>query len=143
VQFLSDKQRASGSFAPVDERALSEFVRAHLQSGLVERGIVLNREAQLRPSVAPGAGERTDIHVDAVAQDAVREVFDTLTIVVETKGGWDPELFTAIKTQQRQRYLSGTRVTQGDLPRRLVCVRALATSKRQSAPVAKGRKRTE
>ena len=98
---------------PVDENVLSDYVRDHLQGDLVGRGIVLNREVQLRPSVAPGTGQRTDIHIDATAKDVGRQVFETLTIVVEVKGAWNPELFTAMKTQLRDRYLSGTRMRRG------------------------------
>jgi hypothetical protein len=112
VQFLWDRQHG-GAYMPVDENAFSDFVREHLQSDLVGRGIVLNREVQLRPSVAPGTGQRTDIHIDAVAKDGSRSTFETLTMVIEVKGAWNSELFTAMKSQLRDRYLSGTQASRG------------------------------
>jgi hypothetical protein len=112
VRFVWDKQR-DGSFMPVDENVFSDFVREHLEADITKSGIVLNREVQLRPSVASGTGERTDIHVDAIASDPVTGALGRLTVVIETKGAWNPELFTAMDTQLREKYLSGTGVTRG------------------------------
>jgi hypothetical protein len=92
---------------------VAAYVREHLQGDLVGRGIILNREVQLRPSVAPGTGQRTDIQIDAVAKDSARSVVETLAIVVEVKGAWNAELFIAMTSQLRDRYLTGTRVRRG------------------------------
>lgn len=112
AQFLWDRQMA-GTFMPVDENALSDFVRLHLETDVARSGIVLNREVQLRPSVGPATGERTDIHVDALSRDPARRSYDRLTIVVETKGAWNAGLFSAMKTQLKDRYPSGTGVRRG------------------------------
>jgi hypothetical protein len=103
----------AGTFMPVDENALSDFVRLHLETDVARSGIVLNREVQLRPSVGPATGERTDIHVDALSRDPARRSYDRLTIVVETKGAWNAGLFSAMKTQLKDRYPSGTGVRRG------------------------------
>ncbi len=112
VRFLWDKQR-DGSFMPVDENVMSDFIRDHLETDIAKSGIVLNREVQLRPSVAPETGERTDIHVDALSFDPIRRNQDRLTVVVENKGAWNGELRSAMKTQLHGKYLAGTGVRRG------------------------------
>jgi hypothetical protein len=89
---------------PKDEDSLSDFVRNHLQDDLVGRGIVANREVQVRRPHRAGIGERTDIRVDAVSP-GVGGIHDAITVVIETKGCWNRELSTAMKTQLVDRYL--------------------------------------
>jgi hypothetical protein len=104
VRALWDRQ-ADGSFRPVDENALSDHVRLFLRRELVESGIILNREVEI--SRVPGApvGRRTDIKVDALKKTENSETFNTITAVIETKGCWNPELLTAMKTQLVEDYL--------------------------------------
>ena len=52
-----------------------------------------------------GTGERTDIHVDAIVKKEQGQVFDILTVIIETKGCWNKALDTAMKTQLSDRYL--------------------------------------
>jgi hypothetical protein len=104
VRALWDRQ-ADGSFRPVDENALSDHVRLFLTRELVESGIILNREVEI--SRVPGApvGRRTDIKVDALKKAENSETFNTITAVIETKGCWNSELITAMKTQLVDDYL--------------------------------------
>ena len=88
---------------PKDENFLSDCVRQYLQLDLVERGIVANREVELRPPRS-GDGQRTDIVVQAVRTHGSEE--PVVTVVVEVKGCWNPELGKAMKTQLRDRYLN-------------------------------------
>jgi hypothetical protein len=48
---------------------------------------------------------RTDIKVDAISNADNSRTLSTITAVIETKGCWNPELMTAIRTQLVDDYL--------------------------------------
>jgi hypothetical protein len=89
---------------PREENDFSSYVAIHLMRELQERGIIVNREVEIRPSRGNRKGERTDIHVDASTNDPRRA--RRLTVVVEVKGNWHKELATALVTQLSARYLT-------------------------------------
>ena len=91
--------------APVDENALSDHVKAFLKQELTDSGIVLNREVEVGRVPGAPVGRRTDIKIDAVRRGENGEAYDTIVAVIETKGCWNAELFTAIQTQLRDDYL--------------------------------------
>jgi hypothetical protein len=93
------------SYTPKDENRLSDYVKRHLQSELVDQGIVVNREAEVE------RGAETDIKVDLVPMDQDAPATERLTAVVEVKGSWNRELYTALDSQLVDRYLvrTGTR----------------------------------
>jgi hypothetical protein len=104
VRALWDFQ-ANGSLRPVDEDTLSDHVRLFLRSELVDSGIVVNREVEI--GRVPGArlGSRTDIKVDAISRAETGETYRVITAVIETKGCWNAELLTAMRTQLVENYL--------------------------------------
>ncbi len=104
VRLLWDRQ-ADKSMRPVDENTFSDHVKQFLKRELVDSGIVLNREVE--GGRAPGApvGTRTDIKIDAIRQSEKGEAYDAIVAVIETKGSWNPNLLSAIKTQLRDDYL--------------------------------------
>ncbi len=59
----------------------------------------------IRQGAGPGQGERTDIHVDAVLRDSHGDTHDVVSVIIEVKGCWNPELGTAMRTQLVDRYL--------------------------------------
>jgi hypothetical protein len=89
-------------YTPKDEDSFARIVAQHFNDDLKGRGIVVNREVKVRE------GERTDIYVDAIAADGAR-----ITIVIEAKGCWNPDLFTAMRDQLVDRYLLDARATRG------------------------------
>ncbi len=91
--------RSAKLYRPKDEEDLSNFIRAHLQDDLAARGIITNREVEIRP------GERTDVHVDAIARDHRGRVRDQLSLIIEVKGCWNRDLAHAAQTQLTDRYL--------------------------------------
>jgi hypothetical protein len=99
--FLWNKDR------PKDEEALSNWVKIGLQEALVERGIVVNREVQIH------IGERTDIHVDAIAHPARSKNLEHIKVIIEVKGCWNREIRTAMQTQLVNRYLKGNDCRHG------------------------------
>ncbi len=104
VQFLWARQ-AKGDLRPVDENALSDHVKAFLKKELADSGIVLNREVEVGRVPGAPVGRRTDIKVDAVRRGENGGTYDGIVAVIETKGCWNAELFTAMETQLRDDYL--------------------------------------
>lgn len=94
-----------GVYRPVTENDLSNYVKRHFDYDLKERGIIANREVQIRQSEGTFRGQNTDILIDALTRDARGEVFDQITLIVETKGCWNRGLDQAMDTQLKDRYL--------------------------------------
>lgn len=91
---------------PKDEHALSDFVYIHLDADVRRSGIILNREVQLRRGHGGQPGERTDIHVDAIASEPAQDEITTIRAVIEVKGCWNSGLRTAMRDQLVGRYLA-------------------------------------
>jgi len=107
-----------GSYRPKDEKHLSAYVAGHLGGDLRERGIVVNCEVQIRlgekagQGGKTGQGEETDIHVDAVIHQKDGTP-DIVTVIIEAKGCWHPDLDTAMETQLVGRYLKDNQCRHG------------------------------
>ncbi|MDQ5872987.1 MAG: hypothetical protein M3547_12380, partial [Acidobacteriota bacterium] len=95
-----------GDDRPKPEGSLSNWLQRHLKRILGERGVVIGREVQIH------LREKTDLHVDAVAP--VRdEDFDTVSVIVEVKGCWNPGLLTDMKDQLVDKYLTDSETKFG------------------------------
>ncbi|SDE48747.1 hypothetical protein SAMN02799630_05538 [Paenibacillus sp. UNCCL117] len=92
-------------YRPRSENDFSDYVKQHLEEDLVGRGIVVNREVEIRSSAGSMPGERTDIHVNAALSEHTKGAFEVITVIVEVKGNWHRELFQAMETQLVGRYL--------------------------------------
>jgi hypothetical protein len=92
------------NFRPKDEEDLSDNVARWLEDDRgPSRGIVVNREVQ------PRRGSKTDIWVDAIET----QTNTRLTIVIEVKGCWNRQLWTAAELQLVQQYLAPNRLHRG------------------------------
>jgi hypothetical protein len=113
VRDLWDRQKGKDIFRPIDENALSDVVTRFLRAELGTSGIFANREVEI--SRVPGApvGQRTDILVNAVRRRADGEQFDPIAAVIETKGCWNDELFTALEEQLFRVYMIRLRAQAG------------------------------
>lgn len=87
------------NFRHKDEAFLSDYVARWLRDDLCNRGIVIGREVQ------PRRGQRTDIHVTAAASRTAAPPDDQVTVVIEVKGCWHPEVRQAAETQLVRDYL--------------------------------------
>jgi hypothetical protein len=105
VRDLWDRQQNKDIFRPIDENALSDVITRVLRTELGSSGIFANREVEV--SRVPGApvGQRTDILVNAVRRRPDGELFDPIAAVIETKGCWNDELFTALEAQLFRDYM--------------------------------------
>jgi hypothetical protein len=104
IRDLWDRQ-ANRTLRPVDENALSDHVQRFLKRDLVDSRIILNREVEIGRVPGAGAGTRTDIKIDALQRLENSDTFNTIAAVIETKGCWNRELRTAMKTQLVDDYL--------------------------------------
>jgi hypothetical protein len=104
---------AKGAFRPVDENAFSDYVKRFLKDDLPGRGIVVNREVEIRQTRGSTPGERTDIQVDALRREPHNDDYDTLTVVIEVKGSWNSDLDNAMRSQLAERYLSDNNYHHG------------------------------
>ncbi|BAU65885.1 hypothetical protein STA3757_32810 [Stanieria sp. NIES-3757] len=95
------------AYIPKDEERLSDYIVRYLKDYLGQKGIVVNREVEIR------RGEITDIQVDAVIKKASGEIFDSITAIIEVKGCWHNELNTAMETQLVNRYLKDSTCQHG------------------------------
>jgi predicted NACHT family NTPase len=104
--FLWDNVSKSDA-KPKDENMFSDYVIAFLNKDLKQKGIILNREVRIH------RGQRTDIHVDAVTQAAPGEPYDSITVIIECKGCWNPGLYDAMKDQLVGMYLKDNHCQHG------------------------------
>ncbi len=95
---------------PKWENDFSDFIVSQLRDELANRGIVLNREVEIRSNRSGVEGERTDIHVDAVSST---NSHDVVKVIVEAKGCWHDELLTAMENQLVGKYLRGNDCKHG------------------------------
>ncbi len=94
------------------EEDLSDFLTNHLRSDIGSRGVVVNREVQIRRSNRGGvSGQRTDIHVSAVSPSSGGA--QTVSVIIEVKACWNPEVLVAMETQLRDRYLKDNATRTG------------------------------
>ncbi len=103
---------ADSKYKPVSENEFSDYVKRHLDEDLNRRGIIANREVELRRGGGDTPGERTDIHVDAIARNINGELH-VITVIIEVKGCWHKELETAMQTQLVERYLKDNHCRHG------------------------------
>jgi hypothetical protein len=73
----------------------------------VEHGVIANREVKLRAYLGGAKGEQTDVHVDVTVPGVDPGVLEKLTVIIEVKGCWNPDLNHAMQTQLVDRYLTG------------------------------------
>jgi len=112
AQFVWDKI-SHGVYRPKDENSFSDYVKLHLEEDLRQKGIVANREVQIRSGTGGTSGERTDVHVDAVSPAGPGGAYDKVSVIIEAKGCWHPELETAMSTQLVERYLKDNQCQHG------------------------------
>lgn len=112
IRQVWDYQRKSDVFTPIDENPFSDYIASYLRRDVQARGIVINREVEIRPSGQGQPGQATDIHIVAL-RTSPGGVVDTITCIVETKGCWNRDLKTAMYTQLAQRYLRDNQCSFG------------------------------
>lgn len=104
--FLWNVAKDGRSGRPKSEDRLSDFVLQHLRRDLP--GAVIDREVQVRNVQESRIGERTDLKVEARTKNGA-----PIVVIVESKGSWNRDLMTAMRTQLKERYLQAHGWRQG------------------------------
>jgi hypothetical protein len=106
----SGEQPKEDTWRPKPEAALSAYLAHELILRLTGRGVAVNREVLVQPRNPYGAGDRTDIAVQATlthdpyaATPAAAP--ERLVVVIEVKGAWNDDLLSAQRNQLAVRYL--------------------------------------
>jgi predicted NACHT family NTPase len=113
LAFILWNEIKKGLYRPKQESEISDVLKSHLDEDLKQRGIIVNREVEIRRGYGSSRGEKTDIHVDAVMPSSHREAFDSVSAIIEVKGCWNKGLNDAMKTQLVDRYLKDNRCQHG------------------------------
>lgn len=98
-------------FRPKNENDLSNYINRHLHEDLIHKGIIANREVEIRSRYGTIPGEEPDILVQTIVTNGNRK--HGITTVIETKCCWNQELFTAMKKQLYSRYLKNIQYKYG------------------------------
>jgi predicted NACHT family NTPase len=96
----------ANQYRPKDENRISDYAKRYLDEDLRQRGIVVNREVEVR------RGQKTDIRIDALIRRGT-DIADRISVIIETKGCWNPELETAMETQLLNRYMKDNQCLYG------------------------------
>lgn len=101
---LWDDDLDNGKCKPKKENRISDYVTDHLRNDLTKSGIILSREVEIRARCGSLDGEETDILVKTTARDGPTDR-KVVSVVIEVKGNWHKELYTAMESQLVNRYL--------------------------------------
>ena len=100
---------------PKQEEDVSDYIARHLKKDLADRGIIINREVQIRRGRrGEMAGQSTDIHVDAVPAEGTQgQLYGSIGVVIEVKGSWNDGLMQDMEGQLRDRYMKNNECRAG------------------------------
>ncbi|HYL33069.1 MAG TPA: hypothetical protein VEU53_07985 [Stellaceae bacterium] len=113
VRGLWDRQGTSELWRPIDENGFSDVIAIYLRQQLSGAGIFVNREVEVVRHPGAPVGQRTDILINTLRRSETGEPLDPIAAVIEVKGCWNAELFTALKTQLVQDYMVQLRAPVG------------------------------
>ncbi|MGN2641034.1 NACHT domain-containing protein [Nocardia takedensis] len=101
-----DGQGAPDRWRPKPEAALCAYLAHELTLRLGGHRVAVNREVLILPTDPYGAGDRTDILIDAHTQTIdPTDAGQHIKLVIEVKGAWNADVETAQETQLVSRYL--------------------------------------
>ncbi|MEV6808049.1 hypothetical protein [Streptomyces sp. NPDC051132] len=93
---------------PKPEAALCAYLTHELSLRLAGHRVAINREVLIHPTDPYGAGDRTDLLIEALlspGDDPNIASRESIKLVIEVKGSWNDEVPTAQKEQLVGRYL--------------------------------------
>jgi hypothetical protein len=88
-------------------RTRGDYVTRFLRDDLIGRGVVANREVEVKNWRGRGIGERTDILVEATGPG------NPARLVIEVKGCWNDHLYVDLTDQLWERYMHEWRTRSG------------------------------
>ncbi|MCC3332976.1 hypothetical protein [Nocardia abscessus] len=108
-----DKEDVLDRWRPKPEAALCAYLAHELTLRLGGYRVAVNREVLILPTDPYGAGDRTDILIDAHTQTVDTDASQHIKLVIEVKGAWNVDVETAQETQLVDRYLPEARTEVG------------------------------
>lgn len=104
---MSTPRKEPERWRPKPEAALQSYLAHDLRLRLHGRALAVNREVLVKPTNAYGAGDSTDILIEAVITDHAKHGAraESLRVVVEVKCAFNPNVLTDQRTQLAERYL--------------------------------------
>jgi hypothetical protein len=105
VRDLWDRQGTSQLYRPIDENGFSDVIARYLRQHLSVAGIFANREVEIVRRPGAPVGQRTDILINTLRRTETGEPLDPIAAVIEAKGSWNAELFSALETQLVRGYM--------------------------------------
>jgi hypothetical protein len=113
VRDIWDRQGRTQMYQPIDENGLSDVVVRYLRQELGGTGLFANREVEVTRRPGAPVGKRTHILVNTVRRGADGQPFDPIAAVIEMKGCWNTDLFTALEDQLVRDYMVNLRAPVG------------------------------
>lgn len=110
---LWDRQGTSQLYRPIDKNGFSDVIARYLRQHLSGTGIFANREVEVVRHPGAPVGQRTDVLINTLRCTEIGEPLDPIAAVIEAKGCWNAELFTALETQLVQDYMVRLRAPVG------------------------------
>ena len=98
---------------PKDEMNLSNCLKRFLERHLKERGVIANREVQIRPRLGTDPAQLVDILVQAVPFGEDGRPAPPVTVVVEVKCAWNEGVLLDVERQLYERYLKNSEMHFG------------------------------
>lgn len=92
---------------PKDEFVLSDCLKRHLDDDLLRRGVIADREVQIKPRLGSDPAQLIDILVSAIPLDRNGVPMSPVRIVVEVKCAWNDGVLKDMERQLYERYLNG------------------------------------
>lgn len=105
--------KAGGDNTPKNEYFLCDFITDHLREDLTGRGVLADREVEIKPSYDGSKGARTDINVQAVRHLGRSKAVAFASTTIEVKLCKNTSLYTAMRSQLRDDYMALTKEKAG------------------------------
>jgi hypothetical protein len=97
---------------PKSEEEISDYLKIELESQLLESGVVVNREVQVRRIKPTGLPERTDLRIEALPRQEDQPA-GPLKIPGEVKGAWNAGVTNSVESQLIDRYMADFQTSYG------------------------------
>ena len=98
-----------GQLAPKDENTISDWYCHALRLRLIDKGLIVNREVEVKRRSQHGVGLRQDLRVEVIDLDSSEKFI----LVIEVKGIWNPGVRSNLVTQLAGDYLTANGLTHG------------------------------
>jgi hypothetical protein len=93
---------------PKDELNLSNCLKRHIDRDLEKRGIIANREVEIRPKLGTDPAQLVDIAVTAIPLGEDGSPGVPVSVIIEVKCAWNRGVLKDMQEQLYERYLSNS-----------------------------------